>query len=353
MPEYWLKAFSAGPPGVRVVMHPTGGSVVYGHRIAPAAGAFATAFDRHGTQQWDAPLGEGHVARVTIARSGFLATGYRTIDYLKGEGDGFIARLGNDGAVGFQTPWGYAFGRGAGVGEDGAGNITAAGLSAPSGTDANGWDVTLVRFAPTGAKTDAKVINNDAFFDRVDDAAIDSEGNAYLVSHSTFDDFAKVTPAGTQLWGVARAGIQVAIDPAGNVHLLSADRLATFSPIGTKISETTWQANPNEVARALAIGPQGRIAIAGQLIRKRDSYNKISVSDALVLVFDAAGQRIGRRALNGTGIRTADSIAFDTDGALVLSGSYDQDLDLAQEGPSLKRGSGDHFVARIEVPTTP
>lgn len=349
--EFWIKPFSAQALGIRVAAHPKGGVVVYGNRTGADVGAFATAFDRFGTKGWDARLGVGHVAQVTAAKDGFLVTGHRTTDFARGAAGAFIARVSEEGAVGFQTEWPFSYARSLGIGTDASGAITAVGMVEQSAT--HGFDVTLAQFTAAGASSSSKVLPHENFKDEVLDAVIDPDGNAYIVSTSQLDSLSKVSPSGQTLWSVVTAGRRVRLDPTGNVrYLTTGDQFLTYSPTGTKLGEIPWRLNANEVGWDFVVGPHGQILVAGTLVRKKDSAGRIEVAQALVLVFDAAGQRIAKATLGGSGVREARSIAVDRDGALLLAGSFTGDISLTDGGPSLASGSGTHFVARMPIPTT-
>lgn len=256
--------------------------------------------------------------------------------------DGFVARLARDG-----TPrWAVRFGgegadRANAVGIDDSGAIVVAGeLGGPAQIGAH---------SATGAGT------SNAFA-----AALSAAGAFGWVTTFPGGDYAvptsiAVSGAGESVIGGYFAGSITAGDHV--VH--SAGSLDLFVVRLDSGGAVRWIRRAGglgaDVARAVAFGPSGQVAVAGS-VSDEVELGGIALpsgdTDALVALLDAAGQPSWARRYGDTGPDVAHAIAF-TGGGLAAAGSFATRIMFGPGTELSGRGGGDGFVLQLSLAGDP
>lgn len=344
-----LAAKAAPYADLRVLTARDSGFLVYGnHQGATSSSgtAFIAKYDDLGKLVWESKLGEGHVARVKSTSDGYLATGYRTVDYDKGAGRAFIASLDDTGKIRLQTDAGAGFARGMGVGTDSTGTIIVAGMEAFSST--SGWDIATFRFKSTGEFIDKKSISYSGRAEYVYDAAIDSLGFAYVSTDLL--NLGRIGSDASEVWRGKQNGA-VSLGPDDSVYVAMASGIIMHyakdgATIGAFLRWTTTGGDSRAFPGDLAVDGE-RVLVAGT-IGKRELDGTISSALPIVKVYEA-GVAVGGAKFVKDKLAWAHSAALLRSGALVVVGKYRGTLTIG-DGSSVSSPSADaYFLARVPV----
>ncbi|MDC0739910.1 hypothetical protein [Polyangium mundeleinium] len=104
-----------------------------------------------------------------------------------------------------------------------------------------------------------------------------------------------------------------------------------------------------QVANAVAAGPDGWIAVAGEasgVVNFGGGDRTASGIDGFVAILDGEGKHIWSRVFGDAAPQAAYGVAFTGSGDVVVAGEFDGSLDLGS-GALQSAGGGDAFVARL------
>jgi hypothetical protein len=256
-----------------------------------------------------------------------------------GAQDGFVARFSSNG-----TPmWSKRFG---GTSADRVAAVTIG----DDGTAYVAGDFSAA--AAFGAETLTAVGSSDGFV-----AAIDADGSIRWVTRIPSRGYASVSAIGLSTRGqIAVAGYFSGSLQSGDRALNSAGAhdvfVATFDPTGKIAWARRAGGSGADLARAVAVGPAGEIAIAGSFGDEADVLGLPLVSSsaddsAFVAMLTARGEPMWARGFGGAGIDIAHALAFGDDGQLYVAGSF-FDRIAFDDRHALEAGNGpDAFIARL------
>lgn len=223
---------------------------------------------------------------------------------------------------------------------DGSGGVVAAGwASTPSGA----YDVLVARYDAAGTLAWSLVHDGPASGDDLATRVrVDASGNAYACGTSEATTSGadalvlKVTGGGTVAWATRVAGSQGRDDVALDVHIDASgdswiagranDDGVVSSTLVARVSANgvlAWSrdhvgsAAGRAGANALALGPQGRVYVAGQ------EWIAGTQADAALLAYDAAGTLLWQHHAHGDVAIAADTalaVAVDFAGDVVVAG---------------------------------
>lgn len=133
--------------------------------------------------------------------------------------------------------------------------------------------------------------------------------------------------------------------------------LAKFDPSGNRIWATYYGNNNNDFASSLAIDPNGNIFLAGGTSSQsgiasggfQNTYGGGSY-DAMLIKFDANGNRMWSTYYGGTGWEEANGVATDPSGNVYLSGFTNSTNGIASGGFQNTYGGGtyDSFLVKFD-----
>ena len=128
--------------------------------------------------------------------------------------------------------------------------------------------------------------------------------------------------------------------------------LASFDASGQHRWSKRFGAGEDQHVGALAVSPEGLVAIAGSLEGGADFggglVTSAGKSDALVVVLDSKGQHIASHAFGDADDQYADVVAFGTQGELTIGGTYEGAINFG--GGRLPAGgkAGSAFLAQYQ-----
>jgi hypothetical protein len=285
-----------------------------------------------------------------------------------------VVLTGSGGAVlGQEQVWVRQFGGPANdysvrVAADGGGNTYVAGFTGGGlfGPSAGFNDVFLAKYEPAGNQIWTRQFGSAAD-DSGSDAAVDSEGNVYLVgttrgslfgTSAGFADvfLAKYDSAGNQIWtrqfGSAGddSGSGVAVDSAGNVYVVGGTLgggtmgrvfLARYDAAGNQIWTRQLESSGGVSSNGVAVDSAGNVYLGGST--GGSLFGPIAgVNDAFLARYDAAGNQVWGRQFGTVANDTGYEVAVDSEGNVYLAGSTLGSL----FGPSA--GSYDAFLTKYD-----
>jgi hypothetical protein len=204
----------------------------------------------------------------------------------------------------------------------------------------------------------------------------------------SFVVLAKLDNEGTKIWaktffapcgarpmdGTAQTIAGVGLDRDGNIYLAGDVKsqsgpidfgggsltsaggsdifVASFDASGQHRWSKRFGAGEDQHVSALAVSPEGLVAIAGSLEGGADFGGGVVTSagksDALVVVLDSKGQHIASHAFGDADDQHGDLVAFGTQGELTLGGRYEGAINFG--GGRLPSGSkaGSAFLAQYQ-----
>ncbi|MEM1033166.1 MAG: hypothetical protein AAGN82_22670 [Myxococcota bacterium] len=207
-------------------------------------------------------------------------------------------------------------------------------------------------------------------------------GDGPLSSVGNRDLFlAKIDPQGNEVWSQqfgdasAQFGWDVMVAPnddiivggyffgqvdLGGSNLISGGQrdavLARFDGAGNHLFSARFGGTQEDLARTVAAGPNGEMAIGGYFEGTIDFGGGALVSagdlDTFVAVFDAAGTHVWSDAFGAAGEDRIFDLIFDAGGNLYASGRFEDTVDFGG-GPLVSAGGFDAFVAKYGPTGTP
>ena len=189
------------------------------------------------------------------------------------------------------------------------------------------WTKTF--FAPCGAAP------TDGMAHAIAGVGLDRDGNIYLAGDLNFE-------SGPFDFGGG------ALASAGGTDIF----VASFDASGQHRWSKRFGAGADQHLAALAVSPEGLVAIAGSLEGGADFGGGVVTSagksDALVVVLDSKGQHIASHAFGDAGDQHGDLVAFGGQGELTLAGRYEGTIDFG--GGRLPAGgkTGSQFLAQYQ-----
>ena len=229
------------------------------------------------------------------------------------------------------------------VTHDPTGNVIIAGafsgsltFGATTITSAGASDIFVAKFAPDGAPMWAK-----SFGDVKDQSArgiaADAQGNVVVVGQFV----GSITFGGGALTSVGPNfddAFLVKLGPQGN-HLWSKK----FGDINS------------QVPHGVAVGPTGDIAMVGDFQTNMTfdavAINSAGDTDAFVAVFDSSGSAKWARAFGDLAAQSAQAVAFDATGNVLLTGDTSGAIDFGQ-GPQALVGTQNAWAAKLSAAGT-
>lgn len=207
--------------------------------------------------------------------------------------------------------------------------------------------------------------------------SIDFGGNN--LNSSGFRDLylAKLDPMGNHIWSQSfgdassQFGWDVVVGPnddivvggyfygqinlgGGNLNAIGQrdSFIARFDAAGNHLFSARYGGVAEDLARTVAIGPAGQMAIAGYFEGAinfgGNTLNSAGNLDAFVAVFDAAGNHTWSQSFGAGGDDRAYDVAFDASGNLYVGGRYQGSVDFGG-GVLTSAGSTDAFLAKFDT----
>jgi hypothetical protein len=281
-----------------------------------------------------APDGAVYVVGDFEGTATFGAAGDRTA---VGKSDAVLLRLGADGNVAAAYPFGGPNQeRGAAVAVDAAGNVAYAGL-----------------FSDTAALGDVKATANGS--DDLFVARLDAKGNvAWLWSAGGVgsDDVSALVAAPDGGWVLSVSFAEVIT--LGGVRLTSRGgtdvALVKLTADGDVAWVTQLGGDEDDLLNRLAIDSQGGLyglgAFKGTTELGGGPLKSAGALDLMVARFDPAGRHLWSKRLGNPFNEKPGGIAVDRAGGIVITGSFDRDVDFLGT-PVVSKGESDVFVARL------
>lgn len=287
------------------------------------------------------------IRAVAVAGDGAVVTGYfqGTAAFpplpsmtSAGKGDAFVARVGKDGALAWVTTV-------TGPNDD-VGNAVAVGAD---GTIAFGG-----LFSKTASFGDlqATAVGSDDLYVAAVDASgapkwlwatggTDSDELTALAATPDGGFIAAVSWARKVPFGAVTYSAQ-GYDDAGLVKLSAAGAVEWFTPIS---------GDGSEAIKRLAVDSNGNIYALGVFQQTIDlgggPLEAAGANDLLIARFDASGRHVWSRRVGNPWNEIAGGIAVDRAGGVVITGSFDRDVDFLGT-PLVAGGESDVFVARLD-----
>ena len=297
---------------------------------------------------------------------------------------------------------------------DASGNVYVAGSAESSFGMASGGhqntygggdsDAFLVKFDAAGTRLWATYYGGVGG-DYGSSCAVDGSNNVYLAGETEsvtgiasgghqnthgggdFDDFlVKFNPAGTRLWatyygGSGRERGTCAVDGSGNIFLAGSTYstagiasggyqnahggglwdafLVKFDPAGTRLWATYYGGSGLDGAYSCAIDGSGNVYLAGETQSHtgmasggyQNEFGGGNLSDAYLVKFDAAGNRLWGTYYGGIGWEDGWACTVDGDGNVYLAGQTGTTTGLSSGGPQNAYGGGerDAFLVKFDA----
>ncbi len=289
--DQFARALAVGPSGELVLAGNLFGTVDFGGGALPSTGsrdAFLVKLDAAGNHQWSERFGDGNE---------------QSLDAVAVAANGDVITAGDFG----------------GSIDLGGGALTSAGS----------LDIVVARFNAAGTHLWSKRFG-EGNEQRVTGIAVDAAGNVWLTGYYVGAvDFG----GGPLAWLGSYDVFLVKLDPAGN-HLFSA-RFGDGS---------------DQRARAVAVGPDGEVALAGGFQGVIDLGNGSLTSqgsyDAFVAAFDGAGAPAWSKSFGNSSEQQAWGLTIDPSGSVIVAGEMQGSADFG--GGSLSsQGGYDVFAAKF------
>lgn len=285
------------------------------------------------------------IRAVAVAGDGAVVTGFFEGDAMltpyqvtsAGRSDAFVARLSKDGAVAWVATLGGP--------NDDTGNAVAV---SPDGTIAFGG-----LFSKTVAfgATKATAVGSDDLYVAAVGAdgtprwlwtagGLDSDELTALVATPDGGFVAALSWGGKVDFGITTA-VARGYDDAGLVKLSATGQVEWFTPV---------QGDGSEAIKRLAVDRNGTIYALGGFQQTLDlgggPLTSAGAMDLLIARFDASGRHVWSKRVGNPWNEVAGGIAVDRAGGLVITGSFDRDVDFLGT-PLVAGGESDVFVARL------
>ncbi|MCO6482797.1 MAG: SBBP repeat-containing protein [Flavobacteriales bacterium] len=344
-----------------------------------------------------------------------MASGGHQNTYGGGDSDAFLVKFDAAGTRLWATYYGGVGGDyGSSCAVDGSNNVYLAGETESATGIASGghqnthgggdFDAFLVKFDPAGTRLWATYYGGSGLDDGIS-CAVDGSGNAYLAGETEsvsgiasgghqntygggdFDAFlVKFNPTGTRLWatyygGSGREGGACAVDGSGNVFLAGSTYstagiasggyqnthggglwdafLVKFDPAGTRLWATYYGGSGLDGAYSCAIDGGGNVYLAGETQSHagmasggyQNEFGGGNLSDAFLVKFDAAGNRLWGTYYGGIGWEYGWACTADGDGNAYLAGQTGTTTGLSSGGPQNTYGGGDRdaFMVKFDA----
>ena len=238
---------------------------------------------------------------------------------LRGNEDGFVAKLGPDGSLIYST---YLGGNSAddgfaiAVGADGSAYITGETQSfdfpvvnATQPRSGGGrYESWVARLAPDGASLEWSTYLGGAGEDDVYGIALDSSGNVHVVGHTNSRAFPLTNPSQSAYGGGDWDGFVV-----------------KYSPTGARLYSTFFGGSGMDIVLGVAIDPSGRAWITGITDSPNLAGSAPSDSDAFLARLDPTGAVGFSKLFGGNGVDAAFAVAVDSAGNVWVTGATDSD----------------------------
>lgn len=341
------------------------GSINLGAATLTSAGSsdvFVAKFNPVGQLLWAKSFGDAEIqsaSSVAVDSSGnvYLTGAFRgNINFgggnLSAAGslfvDIYLAKLSSDG----NHVWSKRFGddnvqNARSVAVDAAGNVILTGFfqndvnfGGATLTSAGLYDIFLAKFNTAGVHQWSRRFGDAGADQNGRAAAVDSMGNVYLagdVGGSTdFGNGAMMTPA-------TKAAFVAKFDSLG-------------VPMWVKLS--TGMAMDRAAANAIAIGPNGEVAIGGNFRGGAFDFGggnvtNLSGDDAFVTLFDNTGMHMFTRTFGDVDSQSVLGVAVTANGDVIATGNYSGMMDVGFAMPVTSAGGFDGYSARWDAKGCP
>jgi len=332
---------------------------------------FVVLVDRDGALLWAQAFGgpgwdEGHA--VAVGRDGEVEVVGRfssTVDFDTGDGeqrrvasgdvDAFALRLASDGSFGGVATFG-------GPGADVASGVA----TMPDGAVAvAGWFAETVDFDP---REEGEAMRRSAGFSDIFVVSLDHDLGfrwAWTAGGQLVDQALAVAaePEGA-LWvtGIFVDGATIRT-PAEAIELRSVGRsdvfVARLEASGEPAWATSFGSTPADYGYGIALTTAGDALVTGRFAAEVDvdeaspgvELTTSGRSDAFVVAFGASGELRWARSFGGAGIDRGQAIAAAPDGAAIVAGAFEEQVDFTgaplSDASLGARGASDAFIARL------
>ncbi len=223
---------------------------------------------------------------------------------------------------------------------DGAGNLYVAGpisYLAPAypgaHSYANFYGVVLAKYDANGALLWSGELGTDlpGYYG----LALDGNGVIYL---GYYQYLARFDTDGNKLWAATLGAITAMAGTSSGCVYLAGTSLGSLDANGTQL----WSKNSVPAGSAITVDGGGNIYICGATSSSLDGGSTLG-NDAFLAKYDSSGNPVWVRQLHSPGNDTANSVAIDPDGNILMAGSTPGSLG----GPNA--GGTDAFLAKYDA----
>lgn len=350
--------------GNLILVGSVSGSINFGATTLTSAGSsdvFVAKFNPAGQLLWAKSFGDAEIqsaSSVGVDSSGnvYLTGSFRgNINFgggsLSAAGslfvDIYLAKLSSDG----NHVWSKSFGdpnvqNARSLAVDAAGNVILTGFfqndvnfGGATLTSAGLYDIFLAKFNTAGAHQWSRRFGDAGADQNARAVTLDSMGNVYLAGEvggtTDFGNGAMTTPA-TKTAFVAK------FDSLG---------------VATWVKLSTGMAMDRSSANAIAVGPNGEIAIGGNFRGAFDfgagNITNLSGDDAFVTLFDNTGMHTFTRTFGDVDSQSVLGIAIAANGDVIGTGNYSGMMDVGTGMPVMSAGGFDGYLARWDAKGCP
>ena len=327
------KAISIGSDGSTYIAGDANASVD-GQAYLGSSDAFITKFSPSGLKLWTKQIGTSNTDKATG-----LASGSDGSIYITGYTEGSINGAAN---AGFSDAFLTKF------------SIEGIQLWTNQ-IGSNSWD---------SAK--AISIGSDGSIYIAGDANASVDGQAYLGSSDAF--ITKFSPSGLKLWtkqiGTSNAdkATGIASGPDGSIYLtgytegsiggknnlgFSDAFLMKFSSNGTQLWSAQVGSNSWDSAKAISVGSDDAVYIAGDSNASVDGQPYLGGSDVFLMKFSSNGNKIWTQQLGSSNDDKINSVSLDRNGFIYIGGETLGPL-FGPANNGTNNGNSDGFIARFE-----
>src|SRR3989344_1115721 len=238
---------------------------------------------------------------------------------------------------------------------DGSGNIYAAGLTdtaLDNQTNAGLMDALLVKYNNSGSKLWTRLLGGYSYDRAVGSIGVDSSGNVYIagwtrealsgqIASGSDDAFiAKYDSSGQLLWikqwgssgndnafslAIKGSNIYVVGQTNGSIDFQSRQGeydafISQYDLSGNRIWSRQFGSSNFDSAKAVAIDSNGNAYVAGEIGGVLDDQTNAGGTDAFVVKYDSAGNRIWTKLYGVAGSDTANGVAVDVASNVYITG---------------------------------
>ena len=238
---------------------------------------------------------------------------------------------------------------------DGSGNIYAAGLTdtaLDNQTNAGLMDALLVKYNNSGSKLWTRLLGGYSYDRAVGSIGVDSSGNVYIagwtrealsgqIASGSDDAFiAKYDSSGQPLWikqwgssgndnafalAIKGSNIYVVGQTNGSIDFQSRQGeydafISQYDLSGNRIWSRQFGSSNFDSAKAVAIDSNGNAYVAGEIGGVLDDQTNAGGTDAFVVKYDSAGNRIWTKLYGVAGSDTANGVAVDGASNVYITG---------------------------------